>query len=59
MDQANVVSLNAVIKTPAGVFHGIQTNETTPLEPNATEYKIYDKTVGLVYDHGLLLVSHN
>lgn len=59
LDRAEIVDLNAKVATPIGVFHGVQTNESTPLQPNATEYKIYDSTAGLVYDHGLLLVSHN
>jgi hypothetical protein len=59
LDRAEIVNLNAQVNTPLGVFHGVQTNESTTLEPNATEYKIYDSQVGLVYDHGLLLVSHN
>jgi len=59
LDRAEIVDLNAKVVTPIGVFHGVQTNESTPLQPNATEYKVYDSTLGLVYDHGLLLVSHN
>lgn len=59
LDRAEIVDLNAKVVTPIGVFHGVRTNESTPLQPNATEYKIYDSTVGLVYDHGLLLVGHN
>ena len=48
-DNALVVSLNATVTVPAGVFHGcLKTEETTPLEPDALEHKYYAAGVGNV-----------
>jgi len=59
MDRAEVVSLDASIKTPAGVFKGcLKFIETTPIEPFARQSKIYAPGVGLVKDGSLLLVEH-
>jgi len=59
MDRAEVASLDASIKTPAGAFKGcLKFIETTPLEPLARESKIYAPGIGLVKDGSLLLVEH-
>jgi hypothetical protein len=59
MDRAEVVALDASIKTPAGVFKGcLKFIETTPLEPFARESKIYAPGIGLVKDGSLLLAAH-
>jgi hypothetical protein len=59
MDRAEVVSLSASLKTPAGAFDGcLKTLETTPLEPGAREFKIYAPGVGLAQDGALVLTSH-
>jgi len=59
MDRAEVASLDASIKTPAGEFKGcLRFIETTPLEPLARESKIYAPGIGLVKDGSLLLVEH-
>jgi hypothetical protein len=48
-DNALVVSLNATVNVPAGVFHHcLKTAETTPLEPDALEHKYYAAGVGNV-----------
>ncbi|MEZ5317919.1 MAG: hypothetical protein R2752_11010 [Vicinamibacterales bacterium] len=57
MDRAEVVSLTAVVETPAGTFRdALRIEETTPLEPGVKEYKVYARGVGLVQDGELRLV---
>ena len=59
MDRAEVASLDASIKTPAGEFKDcLKFIETTPIEPFARESKIYAPGIGLVKDGSLLLVEH-
>jgi len=59
MDRVKVVSTDASIETPAGTFTGcLKVEETTPIEPNARDYKIYAPGIGLVEDGELKLVSH-
>ncbi|NTV81485.1 MAG: hypothetical protein HGA24_08695, partial [Candidatus Aminicenantes bacterium] len=59
MDRAEVVALDASIKTPAGVFTCcLNFIETTPVEPFARESKIYAPGIGLVKDGSLLLIEH-
>jgi hypothetical protein len=58
MDRAEVVSITESIRSPAGEFRGcLKTEETTPLEPGAKEYKVYAPGIGLVGDASLVLVS--
>ena len=46
-DNALVVSLDATVNVPAGLFHHcLKTKETTPLEPNALEDKYYAAGAG-------------
>lgn len=60
MDRAEVISLTESLQTPAGLFKGcLKTQETTPLEPEAKEYKIYAPGVGLIKDGDLLLTKIN
>jgi len=48
-DYAEVVSLNATVKVPAGVFRQcLKTEETTPLEPDLLEDKYYAAGFGNV-----------
>jgi hypothetical protein len=57
LDQAEIVSLTAVVRTPAGRFAKcLQTRETTPLEPGVVGYKWYAPGIGLVQDGPLYLV---
>ena len=59
MDRARIVSVSESIKTPAGTFSGcVKTEETTPLEPGAMEYKIHAPGIGLVRDGGMTLVRY-
>lgn len=58
MDRARIVSLNETVTTPAGKFPWcLKIEETTPLEANAREYKLYAKGIGLVQDGELKLVK--
>lgn len=42
MDRAEIVSMSATVKTPAGEFKNcLKVEETTPLEPGTKEYKYY------------------
>ncbi|PYL76004.1 MAG: hypothetical protein DMF27_10150, partial [Verrucomicrobia bacterium] len=48
-DNALVVSLDATVNVPAGLFHHcLKTKETTPLEPDALEHKYYAAGAGNV-----------
>jgi hypothetical protein len=58
MDRAEIVALDAGLKSPAGEFKGcLKVAETSPLE-GGREYKIYAPGVGLIKDGGLLLVKY-
>src|SRR6185295_19976274 len=48
-DIAEVVSLNRTVNVPYGAFqHCLETEETTPLEPDANEHKYYAPGIGFV-----------
>ena len=50
--------MSETVKVPAGTFENcLKTKETTPLEPDTTEYKLYAKGIGLIVDSGLKLVK--
>jgi hypothetical protein len=56
MDRAEIVSLTERATTPAGTFEKcLKTEETTPLEPGAREFKVYAPGVGLIKDGTLEL----
>jgi hypothetical protein len=58
MDRAEIISLNERMITPGGTFEKcMKTEETTPLEKGAREFKVYAPGVGLVQDGTLLLVA--
>jgi hypothetical protein len=58
MDRAEIVSITDAVKVPVGSYTGcLRTEETTPLEPLAKEYKRYCPGVGLVEDGDLKLVQ--
>ena len=58
MDRARIISDDATLGTPAGKFeHCLKTEETTPLEPDALEYKVYAPGIGLIKDGELMLVK--
>jgi len=59
MDRAEIMSLAEVIETSANRFSNcLKIEETTPLEPDAKEYKLYAPGVGLVKDGNLMLVEY-
>ena len=59
MDRATVVGMGLVVETPAGTFTDcIRTKETTPLEPNNNEFKLYAPGIGIIVDASLKLTSH-
>jgi hypothetical protein len=59
MDRAEIVGISETVETPAGKFvNCLRTEETTPLEPKAKEYKLYAPGIGLVKDGDLLLTSY-
>lgn len=59
MDRAEIVSLSEAFSTPAGKFTKVlKTEETTPLEPGAKEYKLHAPGVGLIKDGDMVLVKY-
>jgi hypothetical protein len=59
MDRFEIASTSEKVKVPAGEFENcVKTKETTPLEPDSTEYKLFAPKVGLIVDGGLKLVKH-
>jgi hypothetical protein len=59
LDRAEVISLNETVVTPAGTFKNcLKTEETSSLETNLKEYKLYAPGVGLVSDVSMKLVEH-
>jgi len=59
MDRAEVLSLDEKLKVPAGDFTKcLKTEETTPLEPEEREHKVYAPGVGLLVDGPMKLVKY-
>lgn len=59
MDRAEVIRLDAVVETLAGVFpRSLETEETSPIEPQAKDTKMYAPDIGLVVDGPLTLTSY-
>lgn len=59
MDRAEIVSVTETLKVAAGSFSKVlKTEETTPLEPGAKEYKYYAPGVGLIKDGDMMLVGY-
>ena len=59
MDRARIISTDKSLEIPAGRFENcLVTEETSPLEPDNKEQKIYAPGVGLVKDGSLYLVSY-
>jgi hypothetical protein len=59
MDRVEITSDTESLKTAAGEFHDcVKTEETTPLEPAAREYKVYAKKIGIIQDGDLLLKKY-
>lgn len=58
MDRARLLSISATAKTPAGTFENcLSFEDTTPLETDAKETKVYAPGIGLVMDADLKLVK--
>ena len=58
MDRAEVMQLNAVVGTPFGIFQRcLKTKETTPIEPDAKEFKLYAPGIGLIAEKTLFLTN--
>lgn len=59
MDRAEVLSLDEVLKTPAGDFpNSLKTQEGTALNLLEKEFKTYALGIGLIQDQNLLLVDY-
>ncbi|MFM9909350.1 MAG: hypothetical protein ACKVOW_08375 [Chitinophagaceae bacterium] len=59
MDRAEIISINEMMKTPAGkYFNVLKIEETTPLEPADISYKFYAPGIGLIKDGELLLQKY-
>jgi hypothetical protein len=59
MDRAEIVSISETQQTSAGNFKNcLMTLETTALNPNEKEYKIYAPGIGLIKDENMILVKY-
>jgi len=59
MDRAEILSISDTLSTPSENFTDcLVVEETTPLEPNAKDYKIYAPGIGLIKDGDLFFVEH-
>jgi hypothetical protein len=59
MDRCEIVSTSEKLSLPAGDFENcLKIKETTPLEPDSVEYKLYAPQVGLIVDGDLKLVKY-
>lgn len=59
MDRAEVTSIDEKVKVPAGTFERcVKTVETTPIEPDEHETKIYAPNVGLLGDGPMKLIKY-
>lgn len=59
MDRARIVSVSEHVKVAAGDFDKcVKTEETSALETDSKEYKLYAPNVGLLIDGGLKLVKY-
>ena len=58
MDRAEIQSIDEVVETVVGTFEGcLKTLETTPIEPNARDLKIFAPGIGLIVDEMLFLTD--
>ena len=58
LDRIKIVSVSESVQTPAGAFDNcVKFEETTPLEPSATDHKLYASGVGMVQDGSMKLVK--
>jgi hypothetical protein len=58
LDRAEITSIDETVETELGTFENcLKTLETTALEKNAKEFKLYCPGIGLVQDADLQLIS--
>jgi len=58
MDRAEILSISEVVETPADTFERcLKTIETSPLEPNAKDFKFYAPGIGLIVDGPISLTE--
>jgi len=59
MDRGQIVSMNKIVVTPAGTFENVlKIKETTPLEPNALDFKYHAAGIGLIQDNEIKLEEY-
>ena len=59
LDRAEIVRLTETFQTPIMKFEKcLKVEESTPLEPNDLEFKLYAPGVGLIKDGGLRLIQY-
>src|SRR6185295_651437 len=59
MDRAEILSTTETVNTKAGEFKNcVKTLETSPLEPDVRDHKIYAPGIGLVQDPSVKLVRY-
>jgi hypothetical protein len=59
MDRCEITSVTEKVTVPAGTFDRcVKTRETTPLEPDTRETKVYAPEAGLLIDGGLKLTKY-
>jgi hypothetical protein len=59
MDRAEIISLDDTLKTPAGSFSKcLKTEESTALDPEEKDAKIYAPGIGLIQDENLFLTKY-
>lgn len=59
MDRAEIVSISETLKTPAGTFERcLKTLESSGLNPNEREYKLYAPGIGIIQDKEVMLIRH-
>ena len=59
LDRSEIVGVKETIETIAGTFKNcVKIQETTTLEPESKDYKIYAPGIGLVNDSNFELVKH-
>lgn len=59
LDRAEIITNSEKMETPSGTFTNVlKIKETTPMEPDAMEYKFHAPGIGLIKDEELLLTSY-
>jgi hypothetical protein len=59
LDRAENIAMGEEVETPAGIFTDTaMTEETSPIEPNSKEEKVYAAGIGIIQDGTLLLTCY-